>query len=52
VLAAQFLNLGVLLGFCVTRLKISPRSLWAFDGQALQYLREIVASLNRRLRSA
>ncbi len=51
VLIAQFLNLMILVGFCVARLKMSLRSFWAFDGNALKLLREIAASLYRRLRS-
>jgi O-antigen/teichoic acid export membrane protein len=52
VLAAQVLNLTILVGFCVVRLKISLRSFWALDGHALHYFREITESINRRLRWA
>jgi O-antigen/teichoic acid export membrane protein len=53
VLVAQFLNLTILVGFCVARLKMSWRSFWAFDGRVLEQLRSITASAsaNRRLRS-
>jgi O-antigen/teichoic acid export membrane protein len=51
VLAAQFLNLTILIAFCVFKLKMSLCSFWAFDGHALNYLREIATSLSRRLRS-
>jgi enterobacterial common antigen flippase len=49
VLAAQALNLTILVGYCVVRLKMSVRSFWAFDSHALKYLREIATSVNRRL---
>jgi O-antigen/teichoic acid export membrane protein len=52
VLAAQALNLTILIGFCVARLKMSPRSFWAFDGHALKYFREIAALIGRRVRWA
>lgn len=52
VLVAQLLNLSFLTGFCVLRLHISLRSLWAFDYRALRYFREIVSLFRRRLRSA
>ena len=37
-LAAQCLNLGVLIGFCVARLNMSARSFWAFDSGTLSVL--------------
>jgi len=52
VLVAQILNLSILIGFCVLRLHIPARSLWAFDYRALRYFHEIVSSFHRRFRSA
>jgi O-antigen/teichoic acid export membrane protein len=37
-LAAQCLNLAVLIGFCVSRLKMSARSFWAYDIDSLSIL--------------
>ena len=38
-LAAQFLNLGLLIAFCVVRLRMSPRQFWALDGNSLRELK-------------
>jgi O-antigen/teichoic acid export membrane protein len=43
-LAAQFLNLGVLVAFCVVRLKMLPRQFWALDSGSLKELRSSGAS--------
>jgi O-antigen/teichoic acid export membrane protein len=35
-LASQFVNLAVLVGFCLAGLKLPPKSLWAFDSRTVQ----------------
>jgi O-antigen/teichoic acid export membrane protein len=50
-LAAQFLNLAILAGFCALRLKMPLRSLWAFDGKSWEQLKGIGASFHRKFRS-
>lgn len=47
-LAAQFLNLVLLMGFCVTRLKMPAKDFWAFDASAFNELGSLVRSLIRR----
>jgi O-antigen/teichoic acid export membrane protein len=50
VLAAQFLNLVILIGFCVLWLRMPPRSFWAFDARSLRYFKDAASWANRRLR--
>ncbi len=51
-LAAQFVNLAILVGFCTVRLKMPLRALWAFDGKSLRQLKGIGASFHQKFRSS
>jgi O-antigen/teichoic acid export membrane protein len=48
-LAAQFLNLSVLIGFCVTRLKMPVRSFWGLNAQAFKEISAFARSGIKRL---
>ena len=49
--AAQFLNLCALIAYCVLRLGMLPRELWAMDGRSAQELRNAAWSLLGGLRT-
>ena len=48
-LAAQTLNLGILLGFCLARLKMPARSLWAFEASTFGELGSLARPLIKRI---
>jgi O-antigen/teichoic acid export membrane protein len=48
-LAAQFLNLSILVGFCIAGLKMSAKSLWAFDASALKEIAAVAKSAIERM---
>jgi len=48
-LAAQFVNLSILVGFCVARLKMSAKSLWAFDATAFKEISAVAMSFIKRM---
>jgi O-antigen/teichoic acid export membrane protein len=47
-MAAQLLNLVILIGFCVVGLKMPAKDLWAFDASAFNELATLVRSLIKR----
>jgi O-antigen/teichoic acid export membrane protein len=49
-LAAQFLNLIILIGFCLFGLKMPAKSLWPFDQAALDDLKSVTFAVLRRVR--
>jgi O-antigen/teichoic acid export membrane protein len=51
-IVAQFVNLAILIGFCVGYLKMPARLFWAFDGSTLSNLALLVRKLTRALRSS
>jgi O-antigen/teichoic acid export membrane protein len=48
-LAAQFINLSILVGFCVAGLKMSAKSLWAFDVSTLREIGGVAKSSVKRM---
>ena len=48
-LAAQFVNLTILVGYCVVGLTMLPKSLWAFDKSALRDISAIAKSAVKRM---
>lgn len=48
-LVSQFANLSILVGHCAARLKMSPKSMWAFDASALKEISSLVKSYVKRL---
>jgi O-antigen/teichoic acid export membrane protein len=50
-IVAQFVNLAILIGFCVAYLKMPARLFWAFDGSTLSNLALLVRKLTGTLRS-
>lgn len=48
-MAAQMLNLSILMGFCLALLKMPARSLWAFEASAFNELGSLARSLMKRM---
>jgi O-antigen/teichoic acid export membrane protein len=48
-LAAQFINLSILAGFCVAELKMTARSLWAFDVSTFKEIAAVAKSSVKRM---
>ncbi len=48
-LGAQILNLSILMGFCLARLKMPVRSFWAFETSTFDKLRALARSLIKRM---
>jgi len=50
-LVAQFVNLSVLISFCVIRLRMPARLFWAFDPVSLRQIMSVAGPLLRRFRA-
>ncbi|MBZ5701429.1 MAG: lipopolysaccharide biosynthesis protein [Acidobacteriia bacterium] len=48
-LGAQFLNLAVVIGFCVARLKMTAKSFWALDASAFKEIGTLVRAFINRI---
>ncbi|MGB8495439.1 MAG: lipopolysaccharide biosynthesis protein [Candidatus Acidiferrum sp.] len=51
-MVAQLLNLVILIGFCVVRLKMSAKSFWAFDARTIREIHTVGLQLLRRVFNA